>query len=79
MKRLYYRRALAFADELGMSPLEAHCHAGLSNLKLGQGQPRLAREELCAAIELYDTMKMTHWSVPAQASLAKIANSSMVS
>lgn len=76
---LYYRRALALADELGMRPLEAHCHAGLSNLNLGQGQPRLAREELCAAIELYDTMKMTLWSIPARTSLAKIANSSTVS
>jgi class 3 adenylate cyclase/tetratricopeptide (TPR) repeat protein len=73
---VFYRRALELARELGMRPLEAHCHAGLSNLKLAQGQTGLAHEELRAAVELYDSMKMPLWSILGRASLAKTANSS---
>ena len=28
----HYRQALALADELGMRPLQAHCHLGLGTL-----------------------------------------------
>ena len=38
----YFRQALALAEELGMRPLQAHCHLGLGTLyaKIGrQEQP----------------------------------------
>jgi Flp pilus assembly protein TadD len=56
-----YRQALTLADELGMRPLQAHCHLGLGALyaKLGQQEP--AHTELSAAIELYSAMDMTFW------------------
>jgi tetratricopeptide (TPR) repeat protein len=65
-----YREALALADELGMRPLQAHCHRGLGTLygKVGRGEQ--ARSELSAAIELYRTMEMTFWLPQAKAAPA---------
>ena len=34
----HYRQALALAEELGMRPLQAHCHLGLGRL-YGQERP----------------------------------------
>jgi class 3 adenylate cyclase/tetratricopeptide (TPR) repeat protein len=34
----YYQQALALADELGMRPLQAHCHLGLGRLYYQTGQ-----------------------------------------
>jgi tetratricopeptide (TPR) repeat protein len=67
----HYHQALALADELGMRPLQAHCHLGLGTLhaKLGRQEP--ARSELSAAIELYRSMKMTFWLPQAEAALAR--------
>src|SRR5207249_4238916 len=42
----YYRQALALAEELGMRPLQAHCHHGLGTLYLKTGRLELARAEL---------------------------------
>jgi class 3 adenylate cyclase/DNA-binding winged helix-turn-helix (wHTH) protein len=36
--REYYRQALALAEELGMRPLQAHCHLGLGTLYNQMGQ-----------------------------------------
>jgi transcriptional regulator with AAA-type ATPase domain/tetratricopeptide (TPR) repeat protein/class 3 adenylate cyclase len=57
----YYRQALTLADELGMRPLQAHCHSGLGTLYTQTGRREQARTELSAAIELYRTMQMTFW------------------
>src|SRR6266446_9810595 len=35
----HYRQALALAEELGMRPLQAHCHLGLGTLDLKLGRP----------------------------------------
>ena len=35
----YYQQALALAEELGMRPLQAHCHRGLGTLYATRGQP----------------------------------------
>jgi len=70
---VFYHRALMLGHELGMRPLEAHCHAGLGKFNLARGVAGLAREEFCRAIDLYDSMKMTLWSAPLRASLEKIA------
>ena len=68
----YYRQALALADELGMRPLQAHCHLGLSTLYARIGRREPARAELCAAIELYRDMHMTFWLPQAEASLVQM-------
>ncbi len=50
----HYRSALLIARELGMRPLEAHCHWGLAKLYDGQ-------EHAGAAKALFQDMKMTSW------------------
>src|SRR6185295_14506935 len=57
----YYRQALALAEELGMRPLQAHCHLSLGTLYVATGQRGQARTALSRAIELYQAMDMTFW------------------
>src|SRR5439155_2216783 len=66
-----YRQALALADELGMRPLQAHCHRGLGTLYGQTGRPAPARTELSAAIALYRTLDMSFWLPQAQAALVQ--------
>jgi tetratricopeptide (TPR) repeat protein len=66
----YYRQALALAEELGMRPLQAHCHLGLGKLYAKIGRRAEARAALSTAIELYQTMEMTLWLPEAEAALA---------
>jgi len=54
-------KALALAIELGMRPLQAHCHLGLGQLGTRSGQQEQARAHLYAAAELYRAMDMTYW------------------
>jgi tetratricopeptide (TPR) repeat protein len=68
----HYRQALALADELGMRPLQAHCHRGLVTLYAATGQRELARAELATAIALYRTMEMTFWLPETEAALAQV-------
>jgi tetratricopeptide (TPR) repeat protein len=68
----YYRQAMALAEELGMRPLQAHCHFGLGTLYLKTGRPEPARAELTTAIALYRAMEMTFWLPQAQAVLAQV-------
>jgi tetratricopeptide (TPR) repeat protein len=68
----HYRHALALADELGMRPLVAHCHAGLGTLCTMTGRQEQARTELAAAIALYRTMEMTFWLQRTEATLAQV-------
>jgi tetratricopeptide (TPR) repeat protein len=68
----YYRQALALADELGMRPLQAHCHRGLGTLYATIGQQEQARTELSAAIVLYCAMDMTFWLPQTEAALAQV-------
>ena len=67
----YYRQALALAEELGMRPLQAHCHLGLGTLYAKIGRQESARAELSTAIELYRAMDMTFWLPQAEAALAQ--------
>jgi tetratricopeptide (TPR) repeat protein len=66
----FYRQALTLAEELGMRPLQAHCHLGLGTLYATTGQQEQARAALAAAIELYRAMDMTFWLPQAEAALA---------
>jgi len=68
----HYRQALALAEELGMRPLQAHCHRGLGTLYATIGQQEQARIELSAAIELYRAMDMTFWLPQTEAALAQV-------
>jgi tetratricopeptide (TPR) repeat protein len=68
----HYQQALALADELGMRPLQAHCHLGLGTLYAKTGRREQACTELSAAITLYRTMDMTFWLPQAEAALAQV-------
>jgi predicted ATPase/class 3 adenylate cyclase len=67
-----YRQALALADQLGMRPLQAHCHRGLGTLYAATGQREQAGTALAAAIALYREMAMTFWLPQTEAVLAQV-------
>jgi len=67
----YYRQALALAEELGMRPLQAHCHRGLGMLYSDLRRQELVRRELLTAIEMYRAMKMTFWLPQTEAALVQ--------
>jgi tetratricopeptide (TPR) repeat protein len=67
----HYRQALALAKELGMRPLQAHCHLGLGKLYLKTKQMEQARTVLSTAINLYRAMEMTFWLPQAEAALVQ--------
>jgi tetratricopeptide (TPR) repeat protein len=71
----HYRQALALAEELGMRPLQAHCHLGLGTFYATTGQRQQAQTELSAAIDLYRAMDMTFWLPQAEAALAQVDGS----
>jgi tetratricopeptide (TPR) repeat protein len=68
----HYRQALPLAEELGMRPLQAHCHRGLGSLYARIGRRAEARAELSTAIDLYRAMNMTFWLPQAEAALAQV-------
>jgi tetratricopeptide (TPR) repeat protein len=68
----HYQQALALAEELGMRPLQAHCHLGLGTLYIKMSRREEAHAELSTAIELYRAMEMTFWLPRAEATLAQV-------
>jgi len=68
----HYRQALALAEELGMRPLQAHCHLGLGTLYAKIGRVEQARTELSTAIALFQSMDMAFWLPQAEAALAQV-------
>ena len=68
----HYQQALALAEELGMRPLQAHCHRGLGTLYATTGQREQARTALSTAIEMYRAMEMTFWLPQVEAALAQV-------
>jgi tetratricopeptide (TPR) repeat protein len=68
----HYRQALAFAEALGMHPLQAHCHRGLGTLYAQLGQQEQARTALSTAIEMYRGMEMIFWLPETEAALAQV-------
>jgi tetratricopeptide (TPR) repeat protein len=68
----HYQQALALAEELGMRPLQAHCHHGLGRLYHQTGRAEPARVALSAAIDLYRAMDMTLWLPQAEVVLAQV-------
>jgi tetratricopeptide (TPR) repeat protein len=68
----FYHQALALADELGMRPLQAHCHRGLGTLYATMGQRAQARTALSIAIAMYRAMEMVFWLPETEAALAQV-------
>ena len=66
----HFREALAIAEDLGMRPLQAHCHLGLGKIYRRTGRSNEARAALNVAIDMYLTMEMSHWAPEAEAELA---------
>ena len=60
------------ADELGMRPLQAHCHRGLGMLYATTGRQAQARAALSTAMEMYRAMEMTFWLPETEAALAQV-------
>jgi tetratricopeptide (TPR) repeat protein len=68
----HYQQALTMAEELGMRPLQAHCHRCLGALYAATGQQEQARTALSAAIALYRAMDMTFWLPQTEAALTQV-------
>ena len=71
-----YATALSLAKELGMRPLQAHCHLALGDAYAQVNEFSKAHCELLAAVELYRVMSMPFWLSRAEASLARIGSKS---
>jgi class 3 adenylate cyclase/tetratricopeptide (TPR) repeat protein len=56
-----YRKALALAEQLGMRPLQGHCHHGLGRLHQRRGDAKAAAAAVAAARDLFCAMDMTFW------------------
>ena len=67
-----YAEALGLAQELGMRPLQAHCHLGLGHVYAQVKDVPKARSELRAAVELYRAMSMPFWVSKAETALTEI-------
>jgi tetratricopeptide (TPR) repeat protein len=68
----HYRQAFTLAEELGMRPLQAHCHRGLGTLYAATSQWEQARTALSTAIALYRDMDMTFWLPQTEVALAQV-------
>ena len=68
----HYQQALPLAEELGMRPLQAHCHQGLGTVYSQTEQSEQARAELSTAIDMYRDMEMTFWLPETEATLAEV-------
>ena len=72
----YYRQSLTLAEELGMRPLQAHCHRGLGMLYATTSQQEQARTALTTASTMYRAMAMTFWLPETEAALAHVEGQS---
>ncbi len=67
----HFRQALALAGELGMRPLQAHCHLGLGKLYRRTGDRKQAQQHLTMATAMYREMDMRFWLEQAKAELSQ--------
>ena len=70
--RTHYQQALTLANELGMRPLQAHCHQGLGTLYSQTGASAQARAKLATAMAMYCEMEMTFWLPKTEAVLTAV-------
>jgi hypothetical protein len=68
-----YATALSLAQELGMRPLQAHCHLALGDVFAQVGDRSKARAQLLKAAELYRVMSMPFWLSKAEAALTGLS------
>src|SRR5262249_45518210 len=68
----HYHQALALTEELGMRPLQAHCHCGLGMLYAATNQREQARTALSTAIRMYHAMEIAFWPPQAEAVLTQV-------
>jgi class 3 adenylate cyclase/tetratricopeptide (TPR) repeat protein len=68
----HYQQALTLAEDLGMCPLQAHCHLGLGILYNQVGRLEEARTALSTAIHMYRTLEMSLWLPQSEATLVQI-------
>jgi hypothetical protein len=68
----HYCQALTLAEELGMRPLQAHCHHGLGTLYATIDQREQAHAELSTAMAFYRAMDMTFWLPQTEATLGRM-------
>ena len=66
-----YDEALALAEELGMRPLQAHCHLSLGKLYRRTGRTDEARAELATAVAMLREMGMAFWLPEAERELGE--------
>jgi class 3 adenylate cyclase/tetratricopeptide (TPR) repeat protein len=57
----FYQEALGLADKLGMRPVVAHCHFGLSKLFRATDKREEAERHLMTATTMYREMDMRYW------------------
>ena len=72
----HYHQTLTLAEELGMRPLQAHCHRGLGMLYAATDQREQAQAALSTAIAMYQSMGMTLWLPQTEAALVQVATHS---
>jgi class 3 adenylate cyclase/tetratricopeptide (TPR) repeat protein len=65
----HYTQVLARANDLGMRPLVAHCHFGLSKLYASGGHEVTSQAHLTTAVRMYREMDMGFWLEKAEAEL----------
>jgi hypothetical protein len=66
-----YQGALRLTEELGMRPLEAHCHLGLGRLRRRGGDRAAAGEHFGRAAAMYGEMDMKPWLDQVESELAR--------
>jgi tetratricopeptide (TPR) repeat protein len=69
----HYIQALGRASELGMRPLQAHCHLGLGKLYRRTGDRTKAADHLAIAAAMYREMDMGAWLQKAEEALKPVA------
>ncbi len=67
-----YLQALTLAEELGMRPLQAHCHRGLGTMYAATGQQEQARAALSSAVAMYQSMAMRLWLPQTETARAQV-------
>ncbi len=68
----HYHQAISLADELGMRPLIARCHAGIAELYRQIGKRQQAKEHLTIATARMREMGMGLWLEKAEAELKEL-------
>jgi tetratricopeptide (TPR) repeat protein len=75
MAEAHYGAAMALASELGMRPLLAHCHMGLSRLYKRTVKGDKVQEHLTVASKMFRQMGMRFWLEKAEAEMKELPDS----